>query len=344
MRTIADITAYIKNKAGAYINPATEDTVSQLVMAVTNAIDSTAYDLNAAAFSETTAITNDYELDSVELNFSTAEAKTITITSADGTILWGGDVDTTAANQGYLTTAKHFYLGFNHRGFDGGDNITVTVTQFSGAGTMDCVLRTKSGTNSLLGDPTVKITDTSNTVLHHDKLVQSMVITRTFHHLGHEGMVFIYSERFNTIANGANLDILIRMPAGNANRECHLRFTTISKANTGTLDVDVILREGITVSAVGDVKTIPSTNDATVKATGVLIYSGPTVTDIGNFKAQGAMMGEKKSTGSQDMTVPEWILAPDGASTRDYLLRVTNNSGGTVDVIHNIFFFDSGAS
>ncbi len=138
---------------GTPVNLALEETVSQLVMAISTPITEIAYDLNAAAFSETTAITNDYEFDSVELNFSTAEAKTITITSSDGTILWGGDVDQTAANQGYLTTAQNFYLGFNHRGFDGGDNITIAVTQFSSPGTMDCVLRTKSGTNSLLGNP-----------------------------------------------------------------------------------------------------------------------------------------------------------------------------------------------
>ena len=149
----------IVNASSVIINPATEETVSQLVMAINNAIDQTAYDLNAASFSETTNIVNDYELDSVEFNFSTTEAKTITITSSDGTILWGGDVDQTAANQGYLTTAKHFYLGFNHRGFDGGDNITVTVTQFASPGTMDCILRTKSGTNSLLGNPSVKQAD-----------------------------------------------------------------------------------------------------------------------------------------------------------------------------------------
>lgn len=153
----------IVNAVGTIVNPSTEDTVSQLVMAITNAIDVTAYDLNAGPFSQVTDITNDFELDSVELNFSTAEAKTITITSADGTIIWGGAIDQTAANQGYLTTARNFYLGFNHRGFDGGDNITVTVTQLGSPGTMDCILRTKSGTNSLLGNPHVGWIDTGGT-------------------------------------------------------------------------------------------------------------------------------------------------------------------------------------
>ena len=139
---------------GTEVNIATEGTVSQLVMSVVNSIDSTAFDLNAAAFSEVTAITKDYIFDSVVLNFSTAEAKTITITGPDGTILWGGSVDTSSANLGYNTTKQHFNLIFN-QGFNANDNITVAVTQFSSAGTMDCVLKSRSGTNTLVGDPSV---------------------------------------------------------------------------------------------------------------------------------------------------------------------------------------------
>ena len=178
-----------------------------------------------------------------------------------------------------------------------------------------------------------------------DQLVKSIPTTSTFHHLGHEGKVFIYSGRHNAIADAASLDLMIRLPAGNANRQAHLRFNTFGKANTGTLDVDVLLYEGITVSADGIPKDIVSTNDAVVKTTGVLIFEGPTIdsepADLGTFKARGAMLGEKKSTGNQDMAVPEWVQAPNGASARDYLLRITNNSGGTVDIIHNVFFYDN---
>lgn len=113
---------------------------SSVVVNVTNAIETLAYDLNAAAYSETTAITKDYIFDNIELNFSTNEAKTITITSALGTILWGGDVDTSSDNLGYNTTSQHFNLIFN-QGFDANDNITVEVTQLTGAGTMNCVLK-----------------------------------------------------------------------------------------------------------------------------------------------------------------------------------------------------------
>lgn len=141
---------------------ATEATVSQLAMDISNAIDETAYDLNAAPFSETTNITKDYILDNIELNFSTAEVKTVTVTSSDGTILWGGDVDTSASNLGYNTTKQHFFLPFG-RGFNASEDITVAVTQFSSAGTMDCILKIKSGTNTLLGNPSVGFIDESGT-------------------------------------------------------------------------------------------------------------------------------------------------------------------------------------
>lgn len=133
---------------------ATEETTSQLVMAVNNAIDQVAFDLNAAAFSETTNIANDYELDNVEFNFSTAESKTITITSADGT---------TILNEPNNTDTSFMWQPSSEMAFHGGENLTVTVSQFSSVGDMDCILKVKSGTNTLLGDPYVGWTDTSGT-------------------------------------------------------------------------------------------------------------------------------------------------------------------------------------
>jgi len=122
-------------------------------LAITNSIDQTAFDLNAGAFSETTDISNDYIFDSIELNFSTAESKTITITSADGTILLGGTVDTSSQNLLRNTTKQHFNLIFK-QGFNGGENITVDVTQTAGACSMDCILKVLQGSSSpLVGNP-----------------------------------------------------------------------------------------------------------------------------------------------------------------------------------------------
>ena len=182
------------------------------------------------------------------------------------------------------------------------------------------------------------------TAVELDPLVNSIPITDTFHHLGHEGKVFIHSDRHPGIANAANLDYLIRVPSGDATRQVHMRFNFIGKANTGTLDVDIILYKDSTVSADGSAEDIVSTNDAVVKATGVLIFEGPTITDIGTHKAHTMMVGEKKSASSKEQSVPEWILAPDGETARNYIIRLTNNSGGTVDIVNAIFFYDSSAA
>ena len=176
-----------------------------------------------------------------------------------------------------------------------------------------------------------------------DSLVKSIPTTDTFHHLGHEGKVFIHSDRHNGIANAANLDYLIRIPAGNASRQVHLRFNFTGKAVTGTLDVDIVLWKNSIVSADGNIEPIVSTNDANVKTTGVEIYEGPTITNLGSHKAHAMLVGEKKSASSKEQQVPEWILAPDGENERLYIFRLTNNSGGPVDVVNALFFYDSEA-
>ncbi len=190
----------------------------------------------------------------------------------------------------------------------------------------------------------VALTDGNGVDAELDPLVNALPVTETFHHLGHEGKVFIHGERHDGIADSANYDMLIRVPAGNAARQVHFRFNYVSKANTGTLDVDVTLYKEPTTTADGSAETIVSTNDAEVKTTGVLMFSAPTVTAVGTYKTSVSMFGEKKSAGSKETSVPEWVLAPSGASARDYLMRLTNNSGGTIDFNHSLFFYDSEAT
>ena len=186
--------------------------------------------------------------------------------------------------------------------------------------------------------------DANGVGLELDPLVKSIPVTDTFHHLGHEGKVFIHTDRHNGVADAATLDYLIRVPAGNPARQVHLRFNFIGKANTGTLDVDIVLWKDSTVSADGNVETIVSTNDANVKSTGVTIFEGPTITALGTHKAHTMMVGEKKSASSKEQSVPEWILAPDGNDERLYIFQLTNNSGGTVDIVNALFFYDSEAA
>lgn len=177
-----------------------------------------------------------------------------------------------------------------------------------------------------------------------DPLVRSVPTTSTFHHLGHEGKVFIYSLRHTAIASEADHYVLIRLPAGAANRQVHMRYAFDALANTGTLDVDVSLYKEPTVTLEGDAQTIVSTNDFWDLSTGVLIFDDASISVDGTFKVTTSMTGTNKSTSSQDTNVPEWILTPDGASARDYIFKITNNGLGTADVTSAIFFYDTEAA
>lgn len=187
--------------------------------------------------------------------------------------------------------------------------------------------------------PATRITDEFGALLQLDPFVHSIPTTETFHHLGHEGKVFIHSNRHNGITT--SLDTLIRIPAGAATRQVHMRYEFTATASVGTLDVDIMLYKDTTVSADGTPETIVSTNDAVVLTSGVLIFEGPTVTLVGTEKATSMIVGEKRSASSKEQAVPEWILTPDGASARNYMLRATVNGGATVDITNAIFFYDT---
>ena len=117
--------------------------VSQLVMSVNNAIEKTAYDLNAAAFSETTDITSDFILDNIELKFTTTAARNISITSSDGTIIFEEEDN----------IDKSLIIPGKNLGFNGGENITVDLSQTGATCLVDVRLRVRSGSNTLVGAP-----------------------------------------------------------------------------------------------------------------------------------------------------------------------------------------------
>ncbi len=134
----------------------TNTIVSQLVMAVNNAINTTAFGLQTSAYSETTNITDDYILDNIEMKFSTTAARDIVVTTSNGVILFE-DKDSIEKNL-FLPSQGSFNLGFVAN-----DNITIAITQTSTACDITVILRTRSGTNALVGNPATKWVDTGGT-------------------------------------------------------------------------------------------------------------------------------------------------------------------------------------
>lgn len=124
------------------------------------AIDTSNYNLITAPYSQNTNINNDYILDSVDLKFDSSATKTITISTVDGTILWGGGQDTSITNLGYNTTSKNFNLVFD-QAFDANKNIKIDVTQTDSSCVMSCVTKIKREQSTILEIPAVKLIDSN---------------------------------------------------------------------------------------------------------------------------------------------------------------------------------------
>jgi hypothetical protein len=287
---------------------ATEETVSQLVMAVTNAIDETAYDLNAAAFSETTNIVNDYDLISVEMNFTTTSIRDITITSPDGTILLE-DKD---------NIDKNFVWADIHQSFKGGENITIDITQVGAACLVDVKLRTQSGTNSLLGDPDVRIVDSLGNVYEDTIQSHCMPTVDINHFFTHAGATFSNSDTA-TVVQATFKDFLIITPAVSESHLITFHMTS-TQANA-----EVVIYEAPTTTANGTALTLFNKNRKSSKVAETLLYKDPTVTvgSEGTQLAHDLIVGGKQSGGNDfSETGEEYVLAP---STK-YLIRFNNNS------------------
>lgn len=301
---------------------ATEETVSQLVMAVTNAIDQTAYDLNAAAFNAVTNISNDYELDNVEFNFTTSESKTITITTADGTII---------LNESDNTDTSFMWQPSSELAFNGGEQLTVDVTQLISPGTMDCILKTKSGTNSLLGNPDVRVVDSSGNVYEDAIPSKCMPTIEIDHFFTHAGATFSCSDATTVLA--LNVKYYHIKTGINAVHLIHYDFvSTLANA-------DIVLLEDPTLTDDGTPMTVHNKNRISGKTPTVQSFMDPVISGSleGIELEHDKMVGGKQSGGATfDEGGYEWVLPPNAS----YLLKYTNNANQDDITSHKFVFLE----
>jgi len=115
---------------------------------VETVIEDTAYDLNAAAYSESATSTYDYIIDSVTFEFSTTQSRTISITSDNGTLLYQG-----------TNTNKSVAVGSINFSQETGQTFYVAITQTVGACTVDVTAQIKNSPVAMTGDPTLAPSD-----------------------------------------------------------------------------------------------------------------------------------------------------------------------------------------
>jgi hypothetical protein len=170
-----------------------------------------------------------------------------------------------------------------------------------------------------------------------DQFAHAVTTIEELHRLTHDGMVYHTSAKVLSLADAGVYDILIAVPAGTFPHFQRLQLTV------GRGDVDIDMYEGTTTSADGTVVgsfnvNRNSTNTAstvtshtpTITGDGTQIHTqwlAPTATGVGGSVPAG-IVGETNGE--------EWVLKPN----TKYLIRVTNNSGATINFRYEMLFYE----
>ena len=173
-----------------------------------------------------------------------------------------------------------------------------------------------------------------------DPYVHAVTVIQEEHRLIHDGFYFSASGITLNVASGANLDLLIKMPAGSIG---HLVLVEYALEDT---PVDITFYEDVTVSADGTPVNIRNHNRVVANDTsGASMYEGPTITDLGTKLYEryipnqgiGASGGATLVAGGDR----EWVIGhPTEAKT--YVWRLTNNSGGIIDTSYHLSGYEIG--
>ena len=170
-----------------------------------------------------------------------------------------------------------------------------------------------------------------------DRYVHARTVMDHEHRMVHEGFAFHCVDRIASLGNGASLDWLISVPAGTFPHMTSFQF----QLEAGDCDVETY--EGVTTSANGTLLTRHNRNRNSPITPGTVMYGGPTITDIGTLihdryiPPTGGGVGSSAGTLSPNFG-EEWILKP----ATKYVVRLTNNSGGAIQVAGEALWYEPG--
>jgi hypothetical protein len=125
----------VTNDAAETLLDSIDSKVGQLGTAVFNSVKSDAFDLNASAYNQTSNITDDYILDHIEFNFTTAQPRNISVVLSNGTKLYESLSD----------VSLNIVIDEINLAFNANDNFTIQISQTAGACSVDVLAVTKQG-------------------------------------------------------------------------------------------------------------------------------------------------------------------------------------------------------
>jgi hypothetical protein len=169
-----------------------------------------------------------------------------------------------------------------------------------------------------------------------DPYTHAITVITDPHRLTHDGMVFHCSGKVLGILDEGVVDFLLVAPPVTPLHLHRVRMTF------GAGDVDLVGYEGTTTTAQGAALPIFNLNRNSSNTPELAITSGPTVTAPGTIIhtqwAPPTAAGQGQSPqGIGDVEQgEEWILIPG----EQYLFRITNNSGATIDIGYELMWFE----
>ena len=222
---------------------------------VSEAITATAFDLQAAAYNASSSITDDYILDNITFEFSSAESRTITLTAPDGTVLYEDTNTNTSVSLSDITNA-----------FDAGTDFTIDVTQTAGACTMDVTAIVRTSSASLVGQPHIQAYDgTAWQDVRLDASTHALESVDYAHHEIHGGNHYFIGS-YTTLGNGDVIEFATL--TGSTTKWAHMLFNF---AVTQSTTVEVYEDTG---SPTGGGATIPFNNNRNNANTSQMIVIG----------------------------------------------------------------------
>lgn len=169
-----------------------------------------------------------------------------------------------------------------------------------------------------------------------DPFSRAVTVIQEQHRMGHEGMMYHSSGKVAGMID-ANVDeFLLVTPAGSFPHMQGLTFTF------GRGDIDILIYEGATASADGTPQTLHNTNRNSPNTPVITWGVAPTLSDDGTLIHTAWAAPTATGTGQSATGITginngeEWILKP---STK-YLVRVTNNSGSTIDYRWELLWYE----
>lgn len=164
---------------------------------------------------------------------------------------------------------------------------------------------------------------------------QALTVISEPHAMNHRGKMFHTFHKFSAVADAASVEILIKVGAA----ELHLQKFRVS---VGAGDVDWFLYEGATSSADGTGMVETCTNREAANTPTATFFHTPTLTGDGTQIFQhwvppsATGVGQSAAGISNSEAGEEWEL---DAST-DYMQRITNNSGGSIDIFVEYLWYE----